>query len=123
MKIIIKRDDLLRQIPPGVDLPEKIVLDGLPYDEREDPKNEYPDVFNVLTGIEWNMFCELADRGHASVRELAKYLIGNRDVFVSNNVSVHIKNMRKKLREWELPFKIRVKRMGNERGIYILEKL
>lgn len=123
VKIIIKRDDLLRQIPPGVDLPAEIILDGKPYSDREMPEHEYPDVFPLLTGVEWDMFCELADRGMASVRDLSKHLKHRDDVFVSNNIAVHIKSIRKKIRDWNLPYIIETKRMGAERGIYILKKL
>jgi hypothetical protein len=124
MKIIITRENLLRQMPVGMELPAQIILDGLPYDERQEPMYEYPDVFPVLTNIEWEIFCELADRGHATARELAKYLRNDRtDVFVGNNVSVHIKTMRKKLKEWVLPYSIKTRRQGMEKTMYILEKI
>lgn len=126
VKIIIKRDDLLRQMPrEGVELPATLILDGLPFDESAVPEREYPDVWQVCTGVEWEMFCELADKGAvgSSVRELAKFLQRNKDVFVSNNVAVHIKGLRKTFRQWSLPFAIHTKRMGHESGRYILEEL
>src|SRR3972149_3176542 len=118
MKIIIRRDDLLRQIPPGAELPETLVLDGLPFDEKTSPEHEYADVFGVLTDTQWLMFCELADRAGSVVRcrELGKYLPKGGDVFIQNGVAVHVKGIRKALEEWELPYKIETHRGRRDTG-------
>ena len=112
MKIIITRENLLKQLPDP--LPETIILDGLPTKRpkpEKDPIAEiYPEVHAVLTPNQWRIFSEIQLNGDMTKMEFAKYFRSDSSN-LDNHVAVYVSAMNKKFEKHELPFRI----AGNRR--------
>lgn len=137
MRIRVPKSQLIRQLPQDIraqvvscnDLPDYFVFDVFNPEQSPRPtskkegtlveqegenyeaqKKDFPTVAAVLTGMEWFMFCVMLKNPHgASVHKLAGKL-KHPEVNMSNNVSVHIKSLRRKLKKNGLAFRIETKR-------------
>lgn len=136
MRIRVSKHQLLRQLPDKVrtdlvscnDLPDYFVFDVFSAEYPETTKDKkqrqkmqeevdyvglkesYPDVAAALTGMEWYMFCVMLKHpSGASVHQLGGKL-RHPEANLGNNVSVHIKGMRKRLEAKRLPWSVETRR-------------
>ena len=115
MKVTIPKMSFLRQLPVNIqgcisinEIPDHLIFEGDPkLDETDELEGEYPNVKAVLTPMEWFMFSELIRRpGGATIVALALHLRTGSPLGTHNCVAVHIKGMRKKFMQHNLPFRI-----------------
>lgn len=117
--IQIPKKELLRQLPDKAgyallqwldSMPDYFVLEGMPFKTKEAQVLEkYPNIKHLFTGKEWEIFLTLYGRGKVTYTTLM-YAMGLEDVEgflpTSNIVQVHVKNVRKHIRDNNLPFRI-----------------
>ena len=116
----IPRKELLRQLPQMAgyallqwldEMPDKFVFEAAAVKSRSEELAElYPTAFEVLTLMEWELFRALWRRGKVTHSTLYYGLhIDTEDrslARASNVLSVHIKNLRYKIKEHQLPFRV-----------------
>lgn len=113
MKIIVPKGEFIAQLPERLeDLPKQVIIEGAAYFDRGevDPvaEGQFEALLPILTRREWLLFRELATHGHASRRQLERYL--RTGMAGSNAIAVHMKNIRQKLRRSGLPYNVRAHR-------------
>lgn len=132
-KIIITRKELLYQVIDIETLPEMIILEGMAFidDKRlSEFEHELPQARRVFTSTQYAIFRELWNsRGKkVSHRSLCSAIESGRDEEhwsgALNTLSVHIKNIRIRIKKHSLPFEIvnrRPYRSLGESGGYMLK--
>jgi DNA-binding response OmpR family regulator len=116
MRIRLKREDLLFQLPNG-DLPENIILEGIMVSDenlKDELELKYPALKKLFTLTEYKIFRELyfMHPNAVHVRTLFPLFINSQAARsggwsgMENNVRCHIKFLRKKIEKNKLPFEI-----------------
>ena len=140
MKVIVKKHELLDQLPKelrylliaSVDaLPDMFIFEGMTYiqmneqeEKREMFKTEYSNVYTVLTPIQWEMFCDMLDRPEGVTKnKFQKYSHSSYDtISADNTIAVQIKLIRKAFNSFSLPFSIEgIRKTHFQPGKYILK--
>ena len=107
MKIRLTKESLLRQLPDG-DLPEFVILDGLPCNPTGDVQvQKFPRIAEVLSRTQWQMFAEMERMGECTYVELSKYVRKGDPVSMKNLVAQHIVYMRRKFKQYHIPYRIK----------------
>lgn len=138
MQIRIPRNELFEQLPRAVrhalvgeQVPEFFVFNVDTFEVGRIPnekalRDEFPEVHETFTPIEWYMFCMMASQEgkEVPIGILGAKLRHNTGSNPSNGVSVHMKKIRRKLEELGAPVRIRTypgSRVGG--GSYAAERV
>ena len=128
--------DLLAQLPKKAgyallqwvdEMPKTFIFEALPVKTKAQVLEEnYPQMLQLLTPIEWKLFTCLHERGKVRYSTLMFDLnLEDEEGFMrtSNVLHVHVKNLRAKIRYNMLPFKIiTIESNSYMEGGYQLEK-
>lgn len=142
MKVLVKKHDLLDQLPKDLRylliastdcLPDRFVFDGVTpaqmsehEEKREMFKTEYSNVHVALTPTQWEMFCDLLEKPNGvSKTSFYKYSTSTYDSMnAENNLAVQMKLIRQSLKSFSLPFSVEgVRKTHFVPGKYILKPL
>lgn len=117
--IQIPKKELLRQLPQKAgyalmqwmdEMPEFFIFQGAEVRLHEEAlMDKYPQLLGKLTPGEWQLLTSLFQRGKVSYSHLMYELkLEDEDGFLptSNVLNVHVKNLRNKIRQYKLPFRV-----------------
>jgi hypothetical protein len=120
MRIKIKREELLYQLPSG-DLPPFLILEGLMIDDeglQDEFEKKYPKIRSIFSLAQYPIVRELYFSSPNVVSRLALYTALNSErphinsYGISNSINVQIKEIRRIIQEHHLPFSIATHRIS-----------
>jgi len=119
LQIKVSRNDVFEQMPRSVrramigeEVPEFFTfnvekLEVASFPEEEKVRSEFHDLHMAFSQTEWYMFCLLVTLGEEVPVGVLAARIKYGGANPSNGVSVHIKNMRKKIKKLSAPLEIK----------------